>query len=229
MNHIRRLDPVAQKQAEAALVMRLAEIGLLHGIRRCEELAGVPHDKRYHHRQLAAQSPSVRRTHEEIERADAARPFPTDEDLAASARAAIERSGLVSPGQITASVINGWLILEGEVQTHQQQQDVEAVARGVNGIAGVSNRLALSSETLAERVRQKIIEDFIATARKQAFRVQVAAKDQTIVLSGSARTEFDRSQAEAAALKVPGAAAVVNRIELSVLQAVGAQEVDLFR
>ena len=233
MKHVRRLDPVACQQAEKLLVARLAEIALLAGIRHCEEIAGTSPHKRFHHSPSPSALPHARRVDDRASAGSTAMrpplPFPTDAELAASARRAIDRSGLAGADQITVTVTNGWLILEGEAGTPEQQQEIEAVARGVNGIAGVSNRIALANEVLAERVHQKIAEDLVAAARLQAFRVRVAACDRTIVLSGSARSESEREQAVAAAWKVPGTATVVNQIELCAAHVAGLADADLRR
>ena len=221
MNRIRRVDPVARKQAELNLVRQLAEIALLAGIRQCEDLADVAHVRRYHHGQEP--SPVLRcRTSSHEAAAETSLPFPTDEELAESARMAVARHGVGRDAPITVTAINGWLILEGEVESAHLRHELETVVRGLNGITGVSNRVILANDALAQRVQQKIVDAFLADARAQAFRVQVSAVEQTVVLSGSARSEVERDQAVTAAWQVPGTEVVVNEIQLSAIQATAA-------
>lgn len=226
MNHIRKLDPVAQQQAELNLVRHLADIAILAGIRQCEDLVGIPHSRRYRHRQSPSPSPSVRRPTKSLASSAApSLPFPCDEALAESARMAIARGGFGSGARIAVTVTNGWLILEGEVDSTELRNELDAVARGLNGVSGVSNRVVLANDALARRVRQKILESFMADARAQAFRVRVDAVEQTIVLSGSARSAIERDEAEKAAWLVPGTEAVVNEIQLCVLHAAAGSDI----
>jgi osmotically-inducible protein OsmY len=228
MNDIRKFSPGARTKAETTLLIRLAEIGLLASIRRCEALACVPSDRRFHHRPTAATSAASDSAGDGTELERAALPFPSDKELAESARMALARRAAGSAAQVTVTVTNGWLILDGEVETPAELHDIEAAAQAMNGISGISNRVVLVNEALARRAHQTIIEAFVSSARQQAYRVQVVARDQTIVLSGCTRTAAERDQAVAAAWKVPGAEAVENHIRLGPGHAANVVDVALF-
>ena len=215
MNFIRQLNPVTRTPAELELLLQLTDIALVAGIHHCENLAGIPREKRFRVRQTTRPGPALRRppaANAVVERPGL--PYPTDEELADSARAAIARAGLPGAPLVIVRVINGWLIAEGEVESQSQWNRLDDVLRGLNGITGISNRVLLWDAALAERAHQTIVAKFVADARSQAYQVEVTAYDRTIVLTGSARTELERDRAVAAARNVPGAEAVVNRIAL---------------
>jgi osmotically-inducible protein OsmY len=137
---------------------------------------------------------------------------PSDADLAQSALSAITRTELVPVGCVRPIVRNGWLILEGEVEGPLQKRAAEDAIRGLNGIRGMSNNILFESEVMAQRVSKSIDETFTRSARLSAHRIAVTARNHTIILSGAARTDAEREEAETAAWGVPGVAEVVNRI-----------------
>jgi osmotically-inducible protein OsmY len=110
---------------------------------------------------------------------------------------------------------DGWLILEGEVDTPARKRAVVAAVEGLSGIRGIRNNIVFVNDPLSDRVHQQIVDDFMFDARVEACRIVVVAYGQTIVLTGSTHSEAKRKQAEAVAWQVPGTKAGLNRIRLS--------------
>jgi len=141
-------------------------------------------------------------------------PRSSDADLTQSVILALEQHGFVADDQIKVIVKHGWLILEGTVDTPLRKQAATTAVKGLDGIRGIHNHIVFENDTLAQRVHQQIIEDFTFDTQVEACRIVVLAYDQTIVLTGSTRSETKRKQAEAVAWEVPGTEAVLNRIRL---------------
>ena len=47
------------------------------------------------------------------------------------------------PGSITATVVRGWVTLEGMVESLRQRVDAERGLRGIRGVRGITNRIQL--------------------------------------------------------------------------------------
>jgi osmotically-inducible protein OsmY len=139
-------------------------------------------------------------------------PRPSDADLTQSAILALEQHGFAADDQIKVIIKHGRLILEGTVDTPLRKRAATAAVKGLDGIRSIRNHIVFTNDTLAQRVHQQIIEDFMFDAQVEACRIVVLAYDQTIVLTGSTRSETKRKQAEAVAWEVPGTEAVLNPI-----------------
>lgn len=138
-----------------------------------------------------------------------------DDDLRRSVLCAVKDSKLVPITKITATVVDGWLSLEGEVDSPYQKQAVEAVSRAIAGILGVSNNITTECETLAERIQQNILDAFVSRARRNAERISIAVHDHIATLSGYVPSEEEHQQAISAAWSTVGAAAVIDHLRIA--------------
>ncbi|HEY5909665.1 MAG TPA: BON domain-containing protein [Verrucomicrobiae bacterium] len=71
---------------------------------------------------------------------------PSDSELQARAREAIQWLTTVSPEKLGIGVRDGWLTLEGEIESLHQAQSVEAVLRDIDGVRGVKNALKVIAQ-----------------------------------------------------------------------------------
>jgi osmotically-inducible protein OsmY len=69
----------------------------------------------------------------------------TDRDIARAIRQTLEADALLSSGQIRTTVSDGWVTLEGLVDTIVQRETAEVNIRGLDGVQGVTNRIAVKS------------------------------------------------------------------------------------
>jgi osmotically-inducible protein OsmY len=67
----------------------------------------------------------------------------TDTNIARAVRHALEWNVFVPDERIRSSVSNGWVTLEGDVDYWTQREDAENAIRHLDGVAGVSNRIAI--------------------------------------------------------------------------------------
>jgi osmotically-inducible protein OsmY len=139
----------------------------------------------------------------------------SDAYLVQSALSALKRNALVPLEKIRPIARDGWLILEGAVEAPHQKRAAADTIRRLNGIRGFSNNIVIESDLIARRVSQHIAEEFTLNALLSAHRILITVHDHRVVLSGSARSVAEREEAEVAAWRVPGVAAVVNRIRVA--------------
>jgi osmotically-inducible protein OsmY len=120
----------------------------------------------------------------------------------------------VSSKNIKATVKNGWVTLEGEVEWNYQREYAEQAVRRIKGVRGISNLISLKPRAQPEDIKRKIEEAFKRSAEIDANRITVEAHGSEIVLKGTVRSWAEREEAERAAWSAPGVTNVVNEIKV---------------
>ena len=70
----------------------------------------------------------------------------SDTEIARAVRGALEWDALVPDEQIQATVSDGWVTLEGEVNNGRERIDAERVIRRLTGVIGVFNKITNRGE-----------------------------------------------------------------------------------
>lgn len=137
-----------------------------------------------------------------------------DPDIARDAVAKLQHDLPYSSQAITATVRQGWITLEGEVDWDFQRRSAESAVRGVKGVKGVTNLVRMRQRVSPTDVKQKIEQALKRSAEVDAGRITVEADGGTVTLHGRVRSWAEREQAEHAAWRAPGVIEVRNRIEI---------------
>ena len=109
-----------------------------------------------------------------------------------------------------AKVEKGWVTLTGEVDWHYQQDAAETDVRGLWGVVGDSNDIAIKPRPNASNIRDNIM---VALDRSWVDRatIDVTAQGGKVTLSGTVDTLFERDEAASTAWAAPGTTSVPER------------------
>jgi len=128
----------------------------------------------------------------------------TDTEIAQVALGALQWNTMVPKDQVTVTVTNGWLALNGTLDWQYQKDAAALAVRNLMGVKGVTNNIKIKPRVKTIDVRDKIEAAFKRSAEIDARRVNVTATDGTVILSGNVHSWGERQAAERAAWAAPG-------------------------
>lgn len=129
----------------------------------------------------------------------------TDAEIAQAVRHTLEWDVLVPDEHIRSIVSDGWVTLEGDVETISQREDAERAVRYLRGVKGVHNHLHISPPEIKVSDVRGIIEDALARrAEREAERIDVAVRDGEVTLSGKVRNHAEKRAIIGAISHTPG-------------------------
>ena len=137
-----------------------------------------------------------------------------DEEIASAVANRLQWDSAFPKGAVKAKVEKGWVTLTGEVDWHYQQDAAETDVRGLWGVVGVSNDIAIKPRPNASNIRDNIM---VALDRSWVDRatIDVTAQGGKVTLSGTVDTLFERDEAASTAWAAPGTTSVQNDITVS--------------
>jgi osmotically-inducible protein OsmY len=142
----------------------------------------------------------------------------TDTEVAQAVRRALEWDALVPHDRIQSTVSDGWVTLEGNVDTWVEREDTERAVQNLLGVRGVTDKLAVRTvkPVQADRVRAAIEDALERRAEREAKRIQVEVTGAgTVTLTGQVRSWAEKRATLAAARFAPGVRSVEDHLEIN--------------
>jgi osmotically-inducible protein OsmY len=137
----------------------------------------------------------------------------SDTDIAHATVNALRWDVQVPDDRIKATIEDGWIALEGDVEWQYQKWAAEGAVRNLTGVKGVTNLIAVKPKKASSyEVGQKIKDSMRRHAERDADRITIEAKDGRVTLRGSVSSFAERKDAEHAAWQAQGVTSVDDQI-----------------
>jgi osmotically-inducible protein OsmY len=138
----------------------------------------------------------------------------TDTDIAAAAINQIEWSTTIPNGTVQATVRDGWITLEGQVEWWYQKNSAGGLVKQMAGVKGVTNSISISPKVTKKAVETDIKSAFKRSAMLDAEHIRVETSGNNVILHGQVRNYSEYDEAERVAWSEAGVSAVDNRLEV---------------
>ena len=142
----------------------------------------------------------------------------TDTEVAQTVRRALEWDALVPHERIQSTVSNGWVTLEGTVDTWAEREDAERAVQNLIGVRGVTDKMTvtMTKRVEPEEVREAIENALERRAEREAKRIKVEVTGAgTVTLTGQVRSWAEKRATLAAARFAPGVRSVEDHLEIN--------------
>jgi osmotically-inducible protein OsmY len=138
----------------------------------------------------------------------------TDTDIAAAAINQIEWSTTIPNGTVQATVRDGWITLEGQVEWWYQKNSAGGLVKQMAGVKGLTNSISISPKVTKHEVETDIKSAFKRSAMLDAQHIRVETSGNNVTLHGQVRNYSEYDEAERVAWSEPGVSYVDNRLEV---------------
>ena len=142
----------------------------------------------------------------------------TDTEIAQAVRRTLEWDVFVPEEQITSTVTDGWVTLEGTVERWSQREDAERAVRNLTGVKMVVNKITVTpAKPVTGDVRKAIEQALERRAEREARRIRVDVRDGTVTLTGPVHSWAERQAVFSAARFTLGVHAVEDHLRMELV------------
>lgn len=139
----------------------------------------------------------------------------TDTDIALAARNAVDWNVSIPRDVIDIVVENGWVTLSGSVEWSFIRNAAEASVRGLLGVRGITNSIAVVPRIEPRDIKTKIEAALYRRAHLDATAIKVDVSKGTVTLQGEVDSLAERDTVEHAAWSAPGVHKVIDNLNVS--------------
>lgn len=116
-----------------------------------------------------------------------------DTEITRAVRSALEWDALVPDERIHATVSDGLVTLDGEVEYWRERMDAERVIRRLSGVIGVINKITIRKQAVNEKALREEIESALEIrAGREAERLRIQVNDGAVDLWGRVHSWQER-------------------------------------
>ena len=136
-----------------------------------------------------------------------------DADIAQEVLNALKWHVWIPQDTIKVKVEQGWVTLEGTVDSKFQKTSADDAVRYLTGVKGLVNRITVKQPAInSSEVKTKIESALRRATELEVTRIKVEVKGNKVVLGGNVRSCAERSDAERAAWASPGVSQVEDNL-----------------
>lgn len=139
---------------------------------------------------------------------------PTDADIAATVRHALERDVLVPADRIQTTVSDGLVTLEGDVEFWSHAEDAERAVRNLAGVIGIVNLIKVQHAAKEREVQRAIEAALNRHAARTARHVKVDLEGSGATVTGYVDSWAERTAVVGAIRGTPGVTSVEDRLSI---------------
>jgi osmotically-inducible protein OsmY len=132
-----------------------------------------------------------------------------DQDIAKAIIDQFQWHTQVPHALVKARVENGWVELAGDVEWDYQRSAAENAIRGLTGVRGITNKIAIKAKVAQPfEIKEKIEEALKRAAERETDRIAVEVRGTRVILSGKVRSFAELRDVRGAAFSAPGVTSV---------------------
>jgi len=128
----------------------------------------------------------------------------TDADIARTVENVMQWTTYLPKDRVKVMVENSWVTLSGEVDWEYQRQAALQAVRGLMGVRGVSNDIALKPHVSSNEVKTDIESALKRRAKADAQQIFVEVHGADVTLTGKVHSWSERDLARNTAWNTPG-------------------------
>lgn len=138
-----------------------------------------------------------------------------DQDLARAVRDALEWGVLIPDDQILSTVSDGWVKLEGTVDSLSQRSDAEWVVVNLIGVKGVINDITVNrAKPDSETLRDSITAALERRADREADRLRIDIQEGEVDIYGRVHSWQERKAVLGSIAHAPGVKKINNKLRI---------------